>query len=109
MEGHRGPIYYHLISLLVGFAPWSVFLGPVAIHTWRAARRGPSIQEATADAHRFLACWIIVYFAVFSLSATKLPNYILPLYPAAIEQFARENNYAIEWRGPIPAEQSAGV
>ncbi len=83
VEGQRGPIYYHLISALIGFVPWSVFLGPVAIHTWRAARPGLSIHQATADAHRFLACWIVVYFALFSVSATKLPNYILPLYPAA--------------------------
>jgi 4-amino-4-deoxy-L-arabinose transferase-like glycosyltransferase len=30
----------------------------------------------------FLWCWIVVYAAFFSVSRTKLPNYILPIYPA---------------------------
>src|SRR6185312_7257456 len=32
--------------------------------------------------HLFLACWAIVYLGFFSLAATKLPNYIVPAYPA---------------------------
>jgi hypothetical protein len=28
----------------------------------------------------------------------------IPQAKAAIEQFARENNYRIEWRGELPAE-----
>ena len=31
---------------------------------------------------RFLICWVMVYLIFFSASATKLPNYTLPLYPA---------------------------
>jgi 4-amino-4-deoxy-L-arabinose transferase-like glycosyltransferase len=30
----------------------------------------------------FLWSWVIVYFAFFSVSQTKLPNYVLPIYPA---------------------------
>jgi 4-amino-4-deoxy-L-arabinose transferase-like glycosyltransferase len=30
----------------------------------------------------FLWCWVVVYFVFFSVSRTKLPNYILPIYPA---------------------------
>jgi hypothetical protein len=33
----------------------------------------------------------------------------LPQSKAAIEAFARENRYKIEWRGPIPAEPAASV
>ena len=33
-------------------------------------------------AHRFLLCWVVVYLVFFSAAATKLPNYILPIYPA---------------------------
>ena len=32
--------------------------------------------------YRFLLCWIAAYLVVFSVAATKLPNYIFPLYPA---------------------------
>jgi 4-amino-4-deoxy-L-arabinose transferase-like glycosyltransferase len=31
----------------------------------------------------FLAAWVAVYGLFFTVSRTKLPNYILPLYPAA--------------------------
>src|SRR5262249_47815287 len=34
--------------------------------------------NATCDAYRFLWSWFVVYFAFYSLSATKLPNYVLP-------------------------------
>jgi len=81
MEGHQGSVLYHVVSLLLGFLPWSVFLGPAGWYAIREARdqhEGPSFSRA----YRFLACWIGVYFVFFSVSQTKLPNYILPLYPA---------------------------
>jgi len=84
MENHSGPIYYYLAVLLLGFAPWSIFLG-MAI--WSAVRRPSEAQETmdngqrTTDNYRFLWCWITVYIVFFSLARTKLPNYILPIYP----------------------------
>jgi len=99
MEGHGGPLYYHVVGLLVLFAPWCVFLGPTLGYAWRESRgavraessaagaAGPDSAEATAglrgvDAYRLLICWVATYLAVFSIAATKLPNYVLPLYPA---------------------------
>jgi 4-amino-4-deoxy-L-arabinose transferase-like glycosyltransferase len=97
MEGHSGPLYYHVVGLLVFFAPWSVVLGPTLWYAWRASRgvaHGESSvpcatspdREATERrrvwAYRLLACWFATYLVVFSLAATKLPNYVLPLYPA---------------------------
>ncbi|HMC66034.1 MAG TPA: glycosyltransferase family 39 protein, partial [Gemmataceae bacterium] len=35
MEGHYGPIYYHVISLLIGFVPWSAFLAPTLYYAIR--------------------------------------------------------------------------
>jgi hypothetical protein len=31
----------------------------------------------------------------------------IPQSKAEIERFAKENRYAIEWRGPIPAEETS--
>ena len=89
MEGHGGPIYYHAVSLLLGFLPWSVFLLPALMVAFREARQktelaldGSPLTTHDAPHHtRFLLCWIAVYFLFFSVSGTKLPNYILPLYP----------------------------
>ncbi len=118
MENHRGPFYYYLIALGLGFAPWSPFL-PAAI--WyglkksriedrvsriegissRIEDRRSKIAEAGIKANSrssildpqssilFLNCWIAVYLLFFSLAGTKLPNYILPVYPAVAILTAR--------------------
>jgi len=74
MENHSGPIYYYLLVLLVGFAPWSSFFALTGWHGWRHFR--------TDLRYRFLACWIGIYLVFFTISGTKLPNYVLPIYPA---------------------------
>jgi 4-amino-4-deoxy-L-arabinose transferase-like glycosyltransferase len=96
LEGHQGPIYYHLLAILIAFAPWSIFLGPAVwyrISELRQPMADSREQRVAADhdsavaylssvsASRFLLCWIIVWLTIFSLSATKLPNYVLPIYP----------------------------
>ena len=48
-----------------------------------------------ARAHRFLLCWFAAYLTVFSLVSTKLPNYVLPLYPALAILTAR---FLVRWR-----------
>lgn len=73
LEGHKGPLWYYLATLPVSFFPWG-FLGyGVLVDLYR--RR----DQATA---RFLAAWLVLPFAIFSIAATKLPHYVLPTYPA---------------------------
>jgi 4-amino-4-deoxy-L-arabinose transferase-like glycosyltransferase len=91
MEGHQGPVYFHLLTLLVAFAPWSIFLGPTC---WHAASRSLIARERKPWAYRLLACWILVWLVVFSVAATKLPNYVLPLYPALALLTSR---YLVRW------------
>lgn len=79
MESHGGPVFYYLLVLLVGLAPWSIFLGLTSWQTWTTLRRPDS--ERTYRATQFLVSWIGVYLIFFSLSRTKLPNYVLPIYP----------------------------
>lgn len=80
MEGHRGPIFYYVIVIAIGFFPWSVFLLP-AYRRWRA-RLSEAASASTAASDIFAACWAGFYIAFFSLAGTKLPNYVLPSYPA---------------------------
>jgi 4-amino-4-deoxy-L-arabinose transferase-like glycosyltransferase len=88
LEGHGGPFWYYLPVLITGLAPWSVFLGPACWYAWKRLRRrsgdgsGPPAGDAR-PALQYLLCWAGVYFVFFSLARTKLPNYVLPLYPAA--------------------------
>lgn len=82
MEGHGGPWFYYLLCLIVGLAPWSVFLGPSVFYALGSHARADVDNNHTAHArpYRFLWCWVMVYLIFFSASATKLPNYILPIY-----------------------------
>jgi 4-amino-4-deoxy-L-arabinose transferase-like glycosyltransferase len=94
MEGHQGPIVYYLGVLPLGLLPWSAFLPPALGY---AFKKFPAEQDGAAP-RRLLACWIGLYFLFFSLSGTKLPNYILPLYPAVAILLAR---YLDGWRRGI--------
>src|ERR1051326_249573 len=97
-ENHSGSIFYYLIVIVAGLGPWSVFLVPAC---WRALGRGsdaeaPFVTSTPSDAnarmpacYRFLWVWIAVYMVFFSVAHTKLPNYILPLYPAVALLLAR--------------------
>jgi len=73
MEGHGGSYAYYLLILLPGMLPWSLFLVPAAWHAWTRRDDGPT---------KLLICWAGVYLVFFSLARTKLPNYVLPAYPA---------------------------
>jgi 4-amino-4-deoxy-L-arabinose transferase-like glycosyltransferase len=76
MESHRGPVFYYLLVLIVGFAPWSILFGSLGWHAWQHRR-----EQKGDPRYRFLGCWIVVYLVFFSCASTKLPNYVLPLYP----------------------------
>jgi 4-amino-4-deoxy-L-arabinose transferase-like glycosyltransferase len=78
MENHSGPIVYYIPVIALGAFPWSVFL-PLAIWQLSRALRLRTNQSA---ALLFLACWAGVWIAFFSCASTKLPNYVLPAYPA---------------------------
>ncbi len=84
MENHGGPFFYYVVSILIGMFPWTVFAAPALLLWIRQMRR--------SDKHRYalllITCWICVYVGLFSLAATKLPNYILPAYPALAMFFA---------------------
>jgi len=77
-ENHSGPIFYYVIALFMGCFPWSVFL-PLAVWQLRARL---AKGDSWGDSDRFVACWAGVWFVFFSFASTKLPNYVLPMYPA---------------------------
>ena len=103
MENHGGPFFYYLGVLVAGCAPWCVLFSLTAWYTARQVwgKEAPTAGAETAvcaddrPAFQFLICWIAVYFLFFSAAATKLPNYILPLYPAVALLTAR---FLDRWR-----------
>ena len=82
MEKHSGGVLFHPLTMLVLFYPWSCFLPlAVVLAAWRAWKR--SVPVATIHALGLALAWLGVWVGGFSAAATKLPNYILPAYPAA--------------------------
>jgi 4-amino-4-deoxy-L-arabinose transferase-like glycosyltransferase len=89
LEHHAGPPFYYLGVVLVGIAPWSIFIGPAlwySLGTTAVNGRPEGVRDRRrADSYRFLWCWLLVYLVFFSLARTKLPNYVLPAYlPLAV-------------------------
>ncbi len=82
MENHSGPFFYYVLVLLAGLAPWSIFLGPTVWHAFANAKGQQGISSLRDGGTRFLLCWVFVWLLFFTCVRTKLPNYILPAYPA---------------------------
>ena len=72
-EAHGAPPGYYLLLFWVTFWPGSVLAGLAAPAVWQA-RREPGAQ--------FLLAWLVPSWIVFEAVITKLPHYVLPLYPA---------------------------
>lgn len=92
-HNRSGPIYYFLPVLFGGLFPWSVFIPRAVIRFWRV----PSV--------RLLLVWSLVVFVFFSVSGSKLPPYILPLFPAMAivlgTLFENAWNEYIKWKWEI--------
>lgn len=72
-ESHGGPPGYHLILLPILFWP-ALALLPRALAGAVKARGEWGVA--------FLIAWIVPAWIVFEIAGTKLPHYVLPLYPA---------------------------
>ena len=72
-ESHGAPPFSYLLLSIATFWPGSVMLLPALLHGWRRRR---------APAERFLLAWLVPAWIVLELLPTKLPHYVLPLYPA---------------------------
>lgn len=72
-ESHGAPPGYYAILFFVTFWPGSLLLGLATPAIW-----GERYDAGT----RFLLAWLIPSWVVFEIVITKLPHYVLPLYPA---------------------------
>jgi 4-amino-4-deoxy-L-arabinose transferase-like glycosyltransferase len=72
-ESHGAPPGLYLVLFWITFWPGAPLAGMAVPAVWRA-RREPGAQ--------FLLAWLVPSWIVFELVLTKLPHYVLPLYPA---------------------------
>jgi 4-amino-4-deoxy-L-arabinose transferase-like glycosyltransferase len=73
-----GPIHYFVWIALAGLIPWTGFLWPAV----RDAVRGGWAKRNENATAWFLVTWAAFVFLFFSISKSKLPPYILPIFPA---------------------------
>ena len=72
-ETHGAPPGLYVLLFFATFFPASILAGLAVPAVW-AVRREPVA--------RFLLAWLVPSWIVFELVVTKLPHYVLPLYPA---------------------------
>src|SRR5882724_10345398 len=72
-ESHGAPPGLYLLLFWITFWPGAPLAVMAAPAVWRA-RREPGAQ--------YLLAWLVPSWIVFELVLTKLPHYVLPLYPA---------------------------
>ena len=72
-ESHGAPPGLYLLLFWITFWPGAPLAAMAAPAVW-GARREPGAQ--------YLLAWLVPSWIVFELVLTKLPHYVLPLYPA---------------------------
>jgi 4-amino-4-deoxy-L-arabinose transferase-like glycosyltransferase len=80
---HRreGAWYYFIPILTVGAAPWIGVLAQSLWHGWRTVATEDTKSNGFQPKQLLLA-WSVFIFLFFSVSGSKLPSYILPVFPA---------------------------
>ncbi|MEQ9557897.1 MAG: glycosyltransferase family 39 protein [Rhodospirillales bacterium] len=72
-ESHGAPPGYYILTMLLFFWPGVFLAWPALFRAWR---------ERTDPALRFCLAWLIPAWILMEIIPTKLPHYVLPLYPA---------------------------
>jgi len=98
-HSRTGPIYYFVPLLLFGILPWVLQIPGSIVQAWGERRRDFSSGW-------LLVCWFAVIFAFFSVSRSKLPGYIIPIFPALAllignrldQLLAHTNSMELPWK-----------
>ena len=78
-EHRRTGAWWYFVPILIGgILPWLSVFAWSAYHAWRDAP--PAANRFNWQ--RFALLWAVVIFLFFSASGSKLPSYILPIFPA---------------------------
>ena len=93
--GRYQPWYYFVPVLLLGMMPWTALMFDTLLRTWKGSVRTDNSTRALArsglrtfgadkafNPERFLLIWAVFIYLFFSVSGSKLPSYLLPMFPA---------------------------
>ncbi len=76
--GRYQPWYYFVPVLLFGMLPWTVLMFDTLLRTWKDSH----LAAKVFNPERFLLVWAVFIYLFFSVSGSKLPSYLLPMFPA---------------------------
>jgi 4-amino-4-deoxy-L-arabinose transferase-like glycosyltransferase len=78
-EHHREGAWWYFVPIFAGgILPWLTVLAWTAPRLWS----GASVDSNGFSWQRFAQVWSAFIFVFFSVSSSKLPSYILPIFPA---------------------------
>jgi 4-amino-4-deoxy-L-arabinose transferase-like glycosyltransferase len=92
---HPQPFYFFPLVAVAGSFPWSFYLlssvGRTLVFPWRGQAKAELTKVRPTDRLQlFLLLWIAAPVVFFSFSGSKLPGYILPIFPAIALIVGRE-------------------
>lgn len=73
VEEHKEPLWYYVLEILKYAWPWLLFLPQGLGKTW---------ENRNLNWAKLVLVWSGVYLLAISVMGTKLPWYVLPIYPA---------------------------
>jgi len=80
---HHQPFWYYLPVVLLALLPWTMLVASALLESVRGWwAEGRKMVHSEDEFSAFLVIWLIAPLAFFSLSASKLPGYIVPALPA---------------------------
>ncbi|MFZ3017569.1 MAG: glycosyltransferase family 39 protein [Gallionella sp.] len=78
--GRYQPWYFFIPILLAGALPWTMLMFD---SMWRTVRNS-SLPDGQFNSQRFLLIWAVFIYVFFSISGSKLPSYLLPMFPVLV-------------------------
>lgn len=104
-HGRYHPWWYFVPILLAGILPWAGLMFDALARAWKR-------EAGTFQPKRFLLIWAVFIYVFFSVSSSKLPSYILPIFPAFAllmgERLAHLKARALFWQ-TVPVAVLAGL
>lgn len=101
------PWYYYFFVIAVGFLPWSIIIPAIVKAHWK---------KNIEDRDLFLILWIVLPLIFFSLSNSKLPHYVLPIFPplailtaARLKEIIQDPGGASPWPLGLPLLMSGSA
>lgn len=107
-HGRYQPWWYFVPVLIAGILPWVGLMFDALVRAWK---KEPA-EGGAFQPKRFLLIWAVFIYFFFSISSSKLPSYILPIFPALAllmgERLSRATGKLLFWQA-LPVAVLAGA